>query len=160
MQLPWDFPCWQYTRWPPISGDCLSQVTANTGSTVYLKDFKSTVALTFATSKVLYLRHCPCTHKYVTWFKVVYSKRLPRWNFMLESQLQSPLFYLKIKQPNVPFLSGRLQDLVRWLGKLSPISLAQRPFFCGDFIAITPWAPDVVNLVHPISPTLSGSSAL
>ena len=25
----------------------------------------------------------------------------------------------------------------------------QRSFFCGDVIAITSWAPDVVNLVRP-----------
>ena len=32
---------------------------------------KSTVALTFGTSKVLYLRHCPCTQNYSVTFKVV-----------------------------------------------------------------------------------------
>ena len=30
-------------------------------------------------------------------------------------------------------------------------SLVQRSFFCDDVIAITSWAPDVVNLVHPIA---------
>ena len=40
---------------------------------LYLKDFRSTVALTFATSKVLYMRHCPCTHNYENYvtFEVV-----------------------------------------------------------------------------------------
>ena len=32
---------------------------------------------------------------------------------------------------------------------LSRSSLVQRSFFCGDVIAITSWAPDVVNLVRP-----------
>ena len=42
-------------------------------TSLYLKDFRSTVALTFATSKLLYLSHCPCTHSYENYvtFKVV-----------------------------------------------------------------------------------------
>ena len=59
-----------------------------------------------------------------------------------------PFLYLKKnKQPNLPFLSGRLTSS-SVLGP-SRSSLVQRSFFCGDVIAITSWAPDVVNLVRP-----------
>ena len=51
--------------------------------------------------------------------------------------------YLKNKQPNLAFLSGRL-TLSSDLG-LSRSSSVQRSFFCGDVIAIRSWAPDVVN---------------
>ena len=34
---------------------------------------------------------------------------------------------------------------------LSRSSSVQRSFFCGDVIAITSWAPDVVNLVRPLT---------
>ena len=36
------------------------------------------------------------------------------------------------------------------LGLASLSSSVQRSFFCGDVIAITSWAPDVVNLVRPM----------
>ena len=36
-------------------------------------------------------------------------------------------------------------------GNEASSSLVQRSFFCGDVIAITSWAPDVVNLVRPLS---------
>ena len=66
---------------------------------------------------------------------------------LYKSQLQSPISLLKNRQPNLAFLSGRptsSSDLT-----LSRSSSVQRLFFCGDVIAITSWAPDVVNLVRP-----------
>ena len=70
----------------------------------------------------------------------------PRLEQPPKSQLQSPLSLPKNRQPNLAFLSGRLtssSDLA-----LSRSSSVQR--FYGDVIAITSWAPDVVNLVRPI----------
>ena len=62
-----------------------------------------------------------------------------------------PFLYIKDKQPNLASLRGKLtlgltpsSDLA-----LSRSSSVQRSFFCGDVIAITSWAPDVVNLVRP-----------
>ena len=66
---------------------------------------------------------------------------------MQESAPDGPLSLLKNRQPNLAFLSGRptsSSDLA-----LSSSSSVQRLFFCGDVIAITSWAPDVVNLVRP-----------
>ena len=63
---------------------------------------------------------------------------------LCKSQLQSPLSLPKNRETNLAFLSGRLTDLA-----LSRSSSVQRSFFCGDAIAITSWAPDVVNLVRP-----------
>ena len=79
---------------------------------------------------------------------MVFHPRLeqpPKVKFYV-SQLQSPLPLPK--QPNLAFLSGRLTSS-NVLG-LSRRSSVQRSFFCGDVIAITSWAPDVVNLVRPM----------
>ena len=60
--------------------------------------------------------------------------------------------YLKNKQPNLAFLSGRLTSS----SVLGPSrgSSVQRSFLCGgDVIAITSWAPDVVNLVRAVKRT-------
>ena len=73
-----------------------------------------------------------------------------------KSQLQSPLSLLKNRQPNLAFISGRptsSSDLA-----LSRSSSVQRLFFCGDVIAITSWAQDVVNLVRPVLKRHSRSS--
>ena len=69
----------------------------------------------------------------------------PRLEQPPKSQLQSPLSLPKNRQPNLAFLSGRLtssSDLA-----LSRSSSVQR--FYGDVIAITSWAPDVVNFSAP-----------
>ena len=58
-----------------------------------------------------------------------------------------PFLYLINKQPNLVFLRGRLTSSSDFA--LSRSSSVQRSFFCGDVIAITSWAPDVVNLVRP-----------
>ena len=70
---------------------------------------------------------------------------------MQELAPESPFSTFKNKQPNLASLRGRLtlgltpsSDLA-----LSRSSSVQRSFFCGDVIAITSWAPDVVNLVRP-----------
>ena len=71
----------------------------------------------------------------------------PKVKFYARVSSRVPFLYLINKQPNLAFLRGRLtssSDLA-----LSRSSSVQRSFFCGDVIAITSWAPDVVNLVHP-----------
>ena len=68
-------------------------------------------------------------------------------NFYARVSSRVLFLYLKNRRPNLAFLSGRLtssSDLA-----LSRSSSVQRLFFCGDGIAITSWAPDVVNLVRP-----------
>ena len=68
---------------------------------------------------------------------------------LCKNQLQSPLsLYLINKQPYLAFLSGTLTSSIDL--PLSRGSLVQRSFFCGDVIASTSWAPDVVNIVHPM----------
>ena len=77
-------------------------------------------------------------------------EQTPKVKFMPESAPESPFFYLRNKKPNLAFLSGRLtssSDLASHA--ISRCSSVQRSFFCGDVIAITSWAPDVVNLVRP-----------
>ena len=57
-------------------------------------------------------------------------------------------FTLKNKQLNLAFLSGRLTSSSDWASyTLSRSSSVQRSFFCGNVIATTSWAPDVVNFV-------------
>ena len=86
---------------------------------------------------------------YMSAWSFIQGDQPPKVKFYA-SQLQSPLPLPKQtnKQPNLAFLSGRptsSSDLA-----LSRSSSVQRLFFCGDVIAITSWAPDVVNLVRPI----------
>ena len=66
---------------------------------------------------------------------------------MPESQHESPFPYLKNKQQNLAFLCVRLTVSSDFANSCS--ASVQRSFFCGDVIAITSWAPDVVNLVRP-----------
>ena len=67
----------------------------------------------------------------------------PMVQFYARVSSRVPFFYLTNKQPNLAFLSGRLTS-----GSIRSSSV-QRSFFRGDVIAITLWAPVVVNLVHP-----------
>ena len=70
-----------------------------------------------------------------------------------------PFYSPKNKQPNLAFLSSRLtssSDLASCA--LSRSSSVQRSFFGGDVIGITSWAPDVVNLVRPITQSVVGGS--
>ena len=73
----------------------------------------------------------------------------PKVKFYARVSSRVPFLYLINKQPNLAFLRGRLtssSDLA-----LPRSSSVQRSFFCGDVIAITSRAPDVVNLVRPIA---------
>ena len=77
-----------------------------------------------------------------------YYKTASQGEILCQLQLQSPLSLSKNKQLTSGFLSHKLtlsSDLAKFC---SP--LVQRSFFRGGVIAITSWAPDVVNLVHPI----------
>ena len=95
-----------------------------------------------------------CIHKAYQAVSMDFHPRLkqpPKVTFYARVSSRVPCLYLKNKQPNLAFLSGRLtssNDLASYAQSRS--SSVQRSFFSGDIIAITSWAPDVVNLVRPI----------
>ena len=62
----------------------------------------------------------------------------------------APALYLNNKQPNLAFLSGRLTSSSDMLYLVALRYKGHSSFCCGDVIAIVSWAPDVVNLVHPV----------
>ena len=70
-------------------------------------------------------------------------EHLPKVKFYARVSSRVSFLYLKTESSFSRLTSS--SDLA-----LSRSFLVQRSFFCGDAIAITSWAPDVVNLVRPV----------
>ena len=70
----------------------------------------------------------------------------PKVKFYARVSSRVPFLYLKNKQPNLAFYSGRLTSSSNFA--LSRSFSVQKLFFHDDVIAITSCAPDVVNLVR------------
>ena len=79
------------------------------------------------------------------WTFIQDQNSLPKWRFYARVSFRVAFLYLKYKQPNLVFLRGRLTVLA-----LSCNPSVERSFFSGYVIAITLWAPDVVNLVRSL----------
>ena len=93
-----------------------SEMLLSVRVSINLKDFRSTVALTFATSKLLNLRHCPscpCTDiqggaNYVSMDFHPRLEQPPMVKFYARVSSRVLFLYLINKQQNLAFLSGRL----------------------------------------------------
>ena len=81
-------------------------------------------------------------------FSIRQHRTASQGEILCKRQLQSPLPLPK--QPNLVLLSGRLTSSNILALGVSHSSSVQRLFYCSVLIAITSWAPDVVNLVRPI----------
>ena len=109
-------------------------------------------------SKNYFVTFCILSYSYLRGMglhrvKTTFHQRLqhpPKVKVFARVSSRVPFFYLNNKQPNLAYLSDRLTSSSDY-GNLCSISqlFGHSSFFCGDVIAITSWAPDVVNLVRP-----------